>query len=235
MMKAGRLDEAEKLYELASRKDDPFRTKWISWLARIHLRQKKTSEFLADLVSIASFDADNIDVRRALAEPLPGFDGDGTSAEKWAGDCLHINVYDPVIHVLVADAQSMLKKYSEATQEYQTALVLKPKKPDDVKVKLAELFSVQAIAKRGQGNSWTASSRQTPIIPRERRSRQRWKKARASKIQDASRPVRSGLGFSILPDFRLVILLAASPFWLPCTGEHAAAGKGRAIVRPMWY
>ena len=42
MMKAGRLDEAEKLYELA-RKDDPFRTKWISWLARIHLRQKKTS------------------------------------------------------------------------------------------------------------------------------------------------------------------------------------------------
>ena len=64
MMKAGRLDEAEKLYELA-RKDDPFRTKWISWLARIHLRQKKNSQFLSDLVMIASFDADNIDVRRA--------------------------------------------------------------------------------------------------------------------------------------------------------------------------
>ena len=39
MMKAGRLDEAEKLYELA-RKDDPFRTKWISWLA-IHLRARR--------------------------------------------------------------------------------------------------------------------------------------------------------------------------------------------------
>ena len=104
MMKAGRLDEAEKLYELA-RKDDPFRTKWISWLARIHLRQKKTEQFLADLAMIASFDADNIDVRRELAERYLA-ENDGASAEKWAGECLHINVYDPTIHVLLADAQS---------------------------------------------------------------------------------------------------------------------------------
>ncbi len=70
LMKAGRLDESEKLYEIA-RKDDPFRTKWISWLARIHLRQKKTEQFLADLVMIASFDADNIDIRRELAVRVP--------------------------------------------------------------------------------------------------------------------------------------------------------------------
>ena len=38
-MKAGQLDEAERLYELA-RKDDPFHTKWIAGLARVHLRQK---------------------------------------------------------------------------------------------------------------------------------------------------------------------------------------------------
>jgi cellulose synthase operon protein C len=135
MMKAGRLDESEKLYELA-RKDDPIRIKWISWLARIHLRQKKTEMFLSDLAQIASFDADNIDVRRTLAERYLA-DGKGGAAAKWAAECLHINVYDPVIHVLLADAQSMEKKYQEATQEYQTALVLKPKKPDDVKVKLA--------------------------------------------------------------------------------------------------
>ena len=135
MMKSGRLEEAEKLYELA-RKDDPIRTKWISWLARIHLRQKKTDLFLNDLSMIASFDADNIDVRRVLAERYLA-DGKGTAAEKWASECLHINVYDPVIHVLLADAQSMEKKFQEATLEYQIALVLKPKKPDDVKVKLA--------------------------------------------------------------------------------------------------
>ena len=135
MMKAGRLDEAEKLYELA-RKDDPIRTKWISWLARIHLRQKKTEMFLADLAMLASFDADNIDVRRTLAERYLA-EGKGALAEKWAAECLHINVYDPEIHVLLADAQLLEKRFKEAALEYQIALILKPKKPGDVKVKLA--------------------------------------------------------------------------------------------------
>ena len=135
LMKAGRLDESEKLYEIA-RKDDPFRTKWISWLARIHLRQKKTDQFLADLVMIASFDADNIDIRRELAVRYLA-QNDGVSAEKWAGECLYINVYDATVHVLLADAQYMLKKFPQAAEEYQTALTLKPKRPDDIKVKLA--------------------------------------------------------------------------------------------------
>jgi predicted Zn-dependent protease len=39
--------------------------------------------------------------------------------------------------VLLADAQSKEKKFEQAALEYQTALGLKPKKPDDVKVKLA--------------------------------------------------------------------------------------------------
>jgi Tfp pilus assembly protein PilF len=135
-MKAGQLDEAEKLYELA-RKDDPYRTKWISWLARIHLRQKKSAQFLADLAMIASFDADNIDVRRELAERHLA-KGEAASAETWALNCLHINVYDPAIHVLVADAQAALKKFGSAIEEYQTALQLKAKKPNDVKLKLAQ-------------------------------------------------------------------------------------------------
>src|SRR5205823_5904942 len=42
-MKAGQLDEAETLYELA-RKDDPVHTKWIAGLARVHLRQKETAK-----------------------------------------------------------------------------------------------------------------------------------------------------------------------------------------------
>ncbi len=66
-MKAGELDEAEKLYELA-RKDDPFHTKWIAGLARVHLRQKKSAQFLNDLAMIAANDADDIAVRKALAE-----------------------------------------------------------------------------------------------------------------------------------------------------------------------
>ena len=67
--------------------------------------------------------------------------GDGASAQKWAGDCLHINVYDPVIHVLLGDAQTVMKEFEHAAEEFQVALTLKPKKPDDVKVKLARASS----------------------------------------------------------------------------------------------
>jgi cellulose synthase operon protein C len=134
-MKAGQLDEAEKLYELA-RKDDPFHNKWIAGLARVHLRQKKTAQFLADMAMIAANDADSFIVRKELAERHLA-SGDSAAAEKWAGECLHIDVYEPTAHVLLADARKALGKLAPAIEEYQTALELKPKKPNDLKVKLA--------------------------------------------------------------------------------------------------
>jgi Tfp pilus assembly protein PilF len=134
-MKASELDEAERLYELA-RKDDPFHTKWIAGLARVHLRQKETGKFLKDLAMIAANDADDLSVRKALAERHLA-QGDAAASEKWAGECLDIDVYDPTVHVLLADAQAAGKKFAEAIEEYQTALELKAKKPNDLKVKLA--------------------------------------------------------------------------------------------------
>jgi tetratricopeptide (TPR) repeat protein len=135
-MKAGQLDEAEKLYELA-RKDDPFHTKWIAGLARVHLRQKKTAKFLEDLAMIAANDADDIAVRKALAErSLAG--GKAAEAEKWAEECLHIDVYDSPAHVLLADALSSQSKYALAVEEYQTALELKPRRPNELRLKLAK-------------------------------------------------------------------------------------------------
>ncbi len=135
-MKAGDLGEAEKLYELA-RKDDPAHTKWIAGLARVHLRQKKTAQFLNDLAMIAANDADDIAVRKALAERHLAA-SDAAASEKWANECLYIDVYDPSVHVLLADAQAAGKKYAQAIEEFQTALALKPKKPNDLKVKLAQ-------------------------------------------------------------------------------------------------
>jgi len=135
-MKAGQLDEAEKLYELA-RKDDPYHTKWIAGLARVHLRQKSTAKFLGDLAMIAANDADDISVRKALAERnLAG--GNTGEAEKWAEECLHIDVYDPAAHVLLADAQSARGKFAPAVEEYKTALELKARRPNDLKIKLAK-------------------------------------------------------------------------------------------------
>jgi tetratricopeptide (TPR) repeat protein len=134
-MKAGRLDEAERLYELA-RKDDPFHTKWIAGLARVHLRQKDQAKLLADLAMIADNDSDDLDVREKLAELcLDG--GKPAEAAKWATDWLYIDVNDPNAHLILADALSAQKKFAAAVEEYETSLDLKVKKPNDVKVRLA--------------------------------------------------------------------------------------------------
>jgi predicted Zn-dependent protease len=145
-MKAGRLNEAERLYELA-RRDDPVHTKWIAGLARVHLRQKENAKFLTDLAMIADNDADDLDVRKALAERHLAA-GSADQAEKWANQCLHIQVYDPSCHVLLADALAAQKKHEGAIEEYQTAIDLKAKKPNDLKVKLAQ--SLLSLGRRDE-------------------------------------------------------------------------------------
>jgi tetratricopeptide (TPR) repeat protein len=138
-MKAGHLDESERLYEIG-RRDDPYHTKWIANLARVHLRKKDEPKFLAALAMIADNDADDLDVRKALAEKHLAA-GAADQSEKWATECLYIDVYDPENHVLLADALSAGKKYAPAIEEYQAALSLKPKKTDQLKVKLARALA----------------------------------------------------------------------------------------------
>jgi predicted Zn-dependent protease len=58
-------------------------------------------------------------------------------SEYWATECLHIDVFDFANHVLLADALAAQKKFAPAVEEYQTALDLKPRKPNDLRVKLA--------------------------------------------------------------------------------------------------
>jgi cellulose synthase operon protein C len=135
-LKAGNLAEAERLYELA-RRDDPVHSKWIAGLARIHLRQKDNAKFLTDMAMLADNDADDLAVRKALAERHLEA-GQPEQAEKWANECLYVDVYDPACHVLMADALLARKSYDRAVEEYRTALELKVKKPDDLKVRLAK-------------------------------------------------------------------------------------------------
>ena len=136
-MKAGQLDEAEQLYELA-RKDDPFHTKWIAGLARVHLRQKNNAKFLADLAMIAANDADDIAVRKALAERHLAPGRSRRRPRNGPRNACTSTSTIPTAHVLLADARAAGKKYAGAIEEYQTALELKAKKPNDLKVKLAK-------------------------------------------------------------------------------------------------
>jgi cellulose synthase operon protein C len=148
-MKSDKLDEAEKIYEVG-RKGDPQQTRWMARLARVHMRQRDKAEerkdeaaakaahnkLLDDLGLIAANDADDLDIRRKLAE-YHAAAGHLEEAEKWAWECLYVQVYDAPNHVTLADAFAANKKYAEAAEEYQVAIDLKVKKPNDVKVKMA--------------------------------------------------------------------------------------------------
>jgi tetratricopeptide (TPR) repeat protein len=135
-LEAGEIDEAEALYKVG-RKDDPYDEKWIKGLARIHLRRKQEDKLLEDLEALAATDSDNQDVRKNLADRNLAA-GHGEKAEKWAMECLYIDVYNPAYHVLLADAQMARKKFAPALAEYETALTLKPKRSDDIRVKVAK-------------------------------------------------------------------------------------------------
>ena len=132
----GQTSSRGRVSTISGQRDDPYHTKWIANLARVHLRQKDNAKFLTDMAMIADNDADDLDVRKVLAEKHLAA-GEPEKSEKWATECLYIDVYDAENHVLLADAFSALKKYAPAIEEYQTALDLKPKKVADLKVKLA--------------------------------------------------------------------------------------------------
>ena len=140
-MKAGKLDEAEKLYELG-RVDDPQNSKWIAGLARVHLR-KKDPRLVEELTALANNDADDLALRKELTRRyLLAKDAD--LANHWATECLYVDVYDAECHTLKAEAALLANKPAEAVEEYDATLTLKPKKPDDLRVKKA-----RALVKAG--------------------------------------------------------------------------------------
>jgi TolA-binding protein len=105
-------------------------------LARVHLRQGDRTKLLGDLAMLAANDADDLDVRRNLAEEFLK-SKDFAQAAKWATECLYIQVYDPAHHVILGDALAGQDKPAEAAEEYAVALELKPKKTADIRIKLA--------------------------------------------------------------------------------------------------
>jgi Tfp pilus assembly protein PilF len=134
-MKAGKLDEAEKLYEIG-RKDDPQNSKWVASLARVHLR-KKDPKVVNELVELANNDADELTLRKELVKRFIEVK-DAQKAEHWGQECLYVDVYDAECHTLMADALALGQKHAEAVEEFDVALSLKPKKPDLIQVRRAK-------------------------------------------------------------------------------------------------
>ncbi|GIW89426.1 MAG: hypothetical protein KatS3mg108_3750 [Isosphaeraceae bacterium] len=148
-MKAGNLDEAARLYELA-RQDDPTHSKWIAGLARVHLRQNNRAALLEDLAKLAANDSDDLAVRRTLAD-YHLKDQAYAAAERWAMECLYIDVYDPAHHLMLADALAGQSRHAEAIEEYEIALELKPKRPAEIQVKRAQ--SLRAVGRDEEARS----------------------------------------------------------------------------------
>ncbi len=134
-LEAGKLDEAERLYEVG-RKDDPQNSKWVAGLARVHLR-KKDPKLVNELVELANNDADDLALRKELVKRFTQ-DKDAAKAEHWGDECLYIDVYDPECHTLMADAKLLANKPGEAVEEFDVALSLKPKKPELIQVRRAK-------------------------------------------------------------------------------------------------
>ncbi len=191
-MKAGKLDEAERLYELA--RDDPVHTKWIAGLARVHLRQENDAKFLTDLAMIADNDADDLDVRKALAQRHLAAK-QPEQAEKWAMECLYVDVYDPSGHIFLADALSGQKKYAPAIEEYQTAIDLKAKRPNDLKSPARQGPARPRRPRRSQGDARrSAQGRSRP--PRSERTAEGNRRLNRGGLPGSARFVRLPLGSS---------------------------------------
>ncbi len=141
-VKAGKLAEAEKLYQLG-RKDDPQNSKWVAGLARVHLRTKDP-KLAVELVELANNDADDLALRKELARRFVEAK-DAPNAEHWGMECLFVDVYDPECHTLMADAYLLANNHPPAIEEFDAALALKPKKPDPIRVRRAQ--SLQALGK----------------------------------------------------------------------------------------
>ena len=148
LLKNGKLDEAERLYEIG-RKDDPQNSKWVAALARVHLR-KKDPKFLDELVILANNDADDLTLRKELTRRFTARK-DAANAEHWGNECLYVDVYDPECHTLLAEAYLLGDKPAQAVEEFDAALTLKPKKPDQIQVRRA--LALKAAGKIAEARS----------------------------------------------------------------------------------
>ncbi|MCX7426369.1 MAG: tetratricopeptide repeat protein [Planctomycetia bacterium] len=126
-VRAKNYDEAARLYLLAKR-HDPENVKWAQSLARVYLLTGDEAKLASELTQIAQNDADDLIARKKLAQmALAG--GDYPAACRWAGECLDIDVSDPALHGVFAEALLGCHNHAKAVEEFDAAIELAPDEP----------------------------------------------------------------------------------------------------------
>ena len=116
---------AETLYLLAE-KHDPHNPEWTKSLAMVYLKSGEADKLTERLARMAVADADDLLLRKKLAELAVG-KKDFTAAARWANQALQIDVMDATMHATLAGALLELDQPTEAEQEFRVALELEAK------------------------------------------------------------------------------------------------------------
>jgi cellulose synthase operon protein C len=136
----GNAPAAAELYELGLQ-FQPTHKDWLRGLAAARLKLGAREPLREVLVRLSEVDADDVSVRRKLAE-MAIADESWADAVRYARLALHIDVMDPAIHRLLARGYTGLGQHARSAAEWAVALELAP---DDAET-ITELARSEAAA-----------------------------------------------------------------------------------------
>jgi len=123
-LKAGDHAAAAELYQLGA-KHDPMNAKWQKSLAAVYVKSGQQEQLAEVLSLLAAGEPDDLPVRKKLAQ-LALAKKDFAAADRWAIEALRIQVMDPELHQLRAQALDQLDKPAAAADEYAATVELDP-------------------------------------------------------------------------------------------------------------
>jgi tetratricopeptide (TPR) repeat protein len=115
---------AADLYRLGVQRE-PHSAKWLKALAAVFLKSGQNEELAEVLAKLAAIDADDLPVRKKLAQ-LAVAKRDWPAAARWSLEGLYIQVVDVDLHRYRAEAFLGLANPRAAVDEYEAAVELDP-------------------------------------------------------------------------------------------------------------
>jgi tetratricopeptide (TPR) repeat protein len=142
--------EAARLYELGAQRE-PETLQWSKSLAAVYLKSGEKKKLAGVLVKLAENDADDLVVRKKLAQ-LALEAGDYATAEQWAYSGIQIDVMDLDLHRWRAEAAVARQQPALAVDEYQVAIELAP---DELPLRLGLATTLRDAGRRDEARAAT--------------------------------------------------------------------------------